>query len=232
MTGADDPSSFAKLVGDIWLPKDEIHMAEWINTYKQSFDGRLAYQHHKLMATIPFIRSDRRRTAIDVGAHVGTWAMTMVRMFDRVEAFEPVELHRRIFRLNVTGPRARLHGFALGREAGHVRLSHDPTDTGDTFVNEVLPPDTAGDADMRTLDSFAFKEVDFIKIDVEGFELDVLQGGERTILDNRPLMVVEQKGREADHRGRPAGEAVRFLKSLGMTELQVITGDHIMGWPG
>jgi len=50
---------------------------------------------------------------------------------------------------------------------------------------------------MTTLDSFAFDDVSFIKIDVEGAELDVLEGARQTVERHRPRLVVEllTKGR-------------------------------------
>jgi hypothetical protein len=47
------------------------------------------------------------------------------------------------------------------------------------------------DVELRTIDSFAFKDVRAIKIDVEGSELAVLAGGRATILRDRPPLIVE-----------------------------------------
>ena len=47
------------------------------------------------------------------------------------------------------------------------------------------------DVELRTIDSFAFKDVRAIKIDVEGSELAVLAGGRETILRDRPPLIVE-----------------------------------------
>jgi hypothetical protein len=45
--------------------------------------------------------------------------------------------------------------------------------------------------DIQSLDSFQLKNVDFIKVDVEGFEADVLEGAEETIKRCKPLILVE-----------------------------------------
>ncbi len=82
---------------------------------------------------------------------------------------------------------------------------------------------------MRRLDSFGFEDVDFIKIDVEGFERAVIEGGERTIRTWRPNIVVEQKGNEAAY-GEPRDAALTLLKSWGMKPLEVLSGDWVMGW--
>ena len=44
---------------------------------------------------------------------------------------------------------------------------------------------------MRTLDSYGFRDVRAIKVDVEGSEMEVLDGGRETILRDRPALIVE-----------------------------------------
>jgi len=60
-----------------------------------------------------------------------------------------------------------------------------------------------------TIDSLGEKSVDCMKIDVEGMELDVLKGAEKTIRKHKPLLYVEIIGDE-DLR-----EITQYLKSLG-----------------
>ncbi|RWD13572.1 MAG: FkbM family methyltransferase, partial [Mesorhizobium sp.] len=45
----------------------------------------------------------------------------------------------------------------------------------------------------RMLDSFGLAGIDFLKIDVEGFEKPILEGGEQTIRRERPVIIIEQK---------------------------------------
>ena len=47
------------------------------------------------------------------------------------------------------------------------------------------------DVEVRTLDSYAFRDVRAIKVDVEGSEMAVLEGGRETILRDRPALIVE-----------------------------------------
>ena len=47
------------------------------------------------------------------------------------------------------------------------------------------------EVEVRTLDSYAFKEVRAIKVDVEGSEMEVLEGARETILRDRPPLIVE-----------------------------------------
>ena len=66
---------------------------------------------------------------------------------------------------------------------------------------------------QRTLDSYGFSNVGFIKIDVEGFEAAVLAGARDTILRERPVMQIEL---EEQHTGRPIEELLAMVQDLGM----------------
>lgn len=61
---------------------------------------------------------------------------------------------------------------------------------------EAAAADRGETVPMITLDSLQFKRVDFIKLDVEGMEMDVLRGAARTLDVTRPLMQVEWMARD------------------------------------
>ena len=83
---------------------------------------------------------------------------------------------------------------------------------------------------MRTLDSFGLQNVDYIKLDVEGFELFVLEGARETLLRCRPVVTVEQKAHGTRYFNVERHASVDFLKSLGAEELQRVLDDWIIGW--
>lgn len=63
------------------------------------------------------------------------------------------------------------------------------------------------------LDDFGLEDVDYIKVDVEGFERKVLLGGQKTISAFRPLIVIEQNDvRLADEEPYAAKT---YLESIG-----------------
>ena len=55
---------------------------------------------------------------------------------------------------------------------------------------------------------------DFIKIDVEGYELPVLVGGIKTILKNKPVICMEQNGSETKWRGQKKMKPLIFYYQL------------------
>jgi FkbM family methyltransferase len=208
--------------GGVWLPDGEQHMVEWMIAKNQRVDGKLTYQWEKQQAALAHCR--RFRLAVDIGAHVGLWAMHLVRRFDKVVAFEPVDAHRACFARNVTAPNVRLYPVALGLLEGGVTISSNPTSSGDSRVAGV------GDIPMHRLDDYALTEVDFIKADCEGYELLALLGGEATIRRWRPTICVEQKPGMPQRFGLDETGAVGYLERLGAKLRRVISGDYILSF--
>lgn len=217
-----------KNFGGVWLPDGEQHLVEWMRRVNRVIEGRLTYQFHKLEAALEYV--ERWGVAVDVGAHCGLWAMHLARRFARVEAFEPVPEHRECFVANVRSPHVRLHACALGAAAGSVRLRQNGESTGDTCV---IADGEGIEAECRRLDDCALDALDFLKIDCEGYELEVIQGGIGTLRRCRPVVVVEQKPARLERNfGRGGTPAVDLLRELGAQVMREISGDYIMRWPG
>jgi FkbM family methyltransferase len=187
----------------------------------QGSDEMGNYQRKKYKMAMEHTRS--RRRALDIGAHIGLWSLDMVRDFEVVEAFEPVATHRECFLKNVKG--ANLYPFACGDKPD--RVSFGTPQEGHTGHTVVVPGD---DVEVVVLDDYKFTDVDFIKVDCEGYELFVLKGAEKTILENKPTIVVEQKTGNGQRYGLGEKDAVSYLKELGMVQKSVMSGDHIMSW--
>ena len=134
---------------------------------------------------------------VEVGAHIGSHTVPISRLvgpWGRVYAFEPQrkmyrELHHNLALNGVTNV-VPLR-FAIG--AGEARIIEmnppRPGNEGGTGVG------SGGDrAELRSLDSFGFQRVSVLKIDVEGYENEVLAGASDTIRRNRPVIVIEIMG--------------------------------------
>lgn len=215
-----------KQCGGVWLPDDERHFVEWMTARHETVDGKLTYQFHKLVAAVKWAK--QRRVAVDVGGHVGTWSMHLVNRFEFVHAWEPVAEFRECFARNVAGENHVLYAAALGAQACRATMAIDPKDTGGTHVQAT---GEAGQVAMFPLDSYDLTEVDFLKIDCEGYELEVLRGAEDTLRRCRPAVVVEQKPHKlAANYGTKGAPAVDFLRGLGAHVRTIMSGDYIMAW--
>lgn len=229
-----------------WFPDHEVHLIDWMNSKKNKvvMNGRSAYQGAKQLAALKHCK--QFRTAVDVGGHVGLWSFNLAHRFNWVHAFEPVAAHRECFASNVFPHQGKpgyvtLYPLALGAEPGFVSIDTETGSSGNSAVfrtrtgeteSRVLPvalDSTEGPyVEMRTLDSFGFQELDFLKIDTEGFEENVLRGGEQTIKACKPVIVVEQKRDMASRFGLEPLGAVRLLESWGYRIAEEISGDFIM----
>lgn len=211
----------------IWLPDGERHFPEWMSRNGELVDGRGTYQIKKLRAALQYVR--RFRTAIDVGAHVGLWSMQLLKRFQTVAMFEPVATFRACLERNiaevVSAATPLLYPCALGAAPSKVRMIVDPADTGGTHVDAVLP----GDVEMRALDEYDFRDVDFIKLDCEGYEHHVLAGAKETLTRWRPVIIVEQKAHKlGPNYGLIGKPAVDLLVNYGYRKVAVLAGDFIM----
>lgn len=208
-----------KLVNGIWLPDHEQHLLQFAKKIHE--DGKWRYQSNKLAESLKYLKNNR--VAVDVGGHCGLWSMHLVKMFDFVHAFEPIQEHRDCYVKNVEG-KHELHPVALGEKPGFVAIKTSFGSSGDSQISG------EGDLEMKTLDSFGLDNVDFIKLDCEGYEYFALKGGEETIKRNKPLIVVEQKPGRGQAFGLKQTQAVTYLEGLGAKLRKEISGDYILSW--
>lgn len=212
-----------KKVDGWYFPDGESHLPQWMANPKvrMFLNGRAAYQGQKQRTAMDLCA--QKRTAVDVGGHIGLWSWNLAHAFRSVAAFEPVSVHRECFLMNMKGlDNVTLHDCALGETPGNVSIRTEPTSSGDSRV------DGEGVIPLCTLDSFELKEVDLLKIDTEGFELFVLKGALETLVRCKPVICVEQKPGHARRFGLGDCDAVPFLKDLGYEVRKEMSGDFLL----
>lgn len=215
-----------------WFPDNEQHLQEWMGRVGSVKHGRLTYQAHKYYGATLHCPPEKRRVAIDVGAHVGLWSWLMAHDFEKVKCFEPMRLHIDCWRKNMEPvSNVVLYEEALGAIKSYVKLAnYTHNSSGDTRVSNQDPLGGTGYVPMNTIDSYGFDDVDFMKIDCEGYELRVLQGAEQTLLRCKPVVIVEQKGEMSQQYNIQPLAAVEYLKDLGARHISDVGGDYILGW--
>ena len=198
----------------LWVPQSDSKVFE---RYEE-FEGLPDLDVSKVAKCIGL--SPRFATAVDIGAHVGAVSVYLARKFERVVAIEAVPTTFDFLRQNTLElANVTALNIAAGSSPGEVYLSHYPKHGQLSHVaptTDVPKTQRVGPIPVCTIDSLDLPDVSFIKIDVEGYEMPVLEGARITLERDRPMVLVEQNGNEELHYGRPRDEASRFLEILGM----------------
>ena len=206
-----------------WFPNGETHFQKMLDK-SVAKGGPARYQYQVRDRSLQY--ATRRGLALDIGANVGLWSRDLCEHFEKVIAFEPVEMFRDCLKLNVPAENLVIEAMALGDQETRVNMIITEDNMGHTHVD----PNSVGQGNIpvRCLDNLELYAVDYMKIDCEGFEYRIIQGATHTITRHRPIVVVEQKphGTYSDNQHA----AIDLLRGLGMRRLDQVKDDWIMGW--
>jgi FkbM family methyltransferase len=202
--------------------------------------GERHYDLANFTAVVQLVKPSH--VCFDIGANIGVYSVVFAGLTGsarNVHAFEPVDHIRAKLmanaKLNGFGP-IHMNAFALGAEAGSLEMfqvksgrfrggtstfirNENVTALGDDeFVTRTV--------EVRTLDRYAadseLTRVDFLKIDVEGFEFFVLEGAARTIARFHPVILLEYD--ETRHGKQGHGEKLHaFLDGHGFQAYEFTT---------
>ena len=152
---------------------------------------------------------------MDIGANIGEWTIYMAKMvgeFGRVYSFEPHSIINQALKKTVlvnNFPQVSISENALSNQMGESNLiipydSHQMMIAGESRIgleNESwnIKTDVASTKTVKvkttTLDYFSsknnIKQLDFVKIDVEGNEHLILEGGQDTFRNHKPTLILE-----------------------------------------
>lgn len=145
------------------------------------------------------------KTFIDVGVHIGSITAAVIDRDKSVDIVGIEAIPEKINFLRRKFPSATLHACAVGNAGGEVSFFINEKQTG--YSSLIRPANAAKTRikEIRVLmrrmdDIVASDQVDVIKIDVEGAELGVLQGGENLIMKNRPTILFESAPATTDRQ--------------------------------
>ena len=207
----------------------------WVLDLREGIDLTIymtgAFERGVSRACYRLIRSGN--IALDIGANMGVHALHMavaVGSTGRVIAVEPTSYPLARLKNNLAAnpalsSRVQILKALIAASPGQQippsiqsswRLAGDTT--GAHPISRGVPEDTAG-AESIMIDELAAREdlknVDFIKIDVDGAENDVIVGGERTITSFQPIILLEVQPYTLIERDLPGDAPVQLLKKMG-----------------
>ena len=134
---------------------------------------------------------------IDVGSHIGFYKVGLSRNFKKIFSFEPSPFQNQYLERNVLVN--NLHNVSISNNA----VSNATDKNVDLFImgrsggTNTIEVSCANDAMSKTtvrtisLDSCLFEDLSFLKIDVEGHEIEVLKGAINTIKLHKPIILCE-----------------------------------------
>jgi FkbM family methyltransferase len=207
-----------------WFPDYDDHFPRMLEKSLRK-DGVTRYQYRARDAAVAVC--DQKRTCIDIGANVGLWACDLVKSFDHVIAFEPVTEFIECFKKNVQGSNYTMYQMALGRAESFIEMNIVQGNTGHTHIDQSSIG--KGTIPLKTLDSFNLTNVDMIKIDVEGFEGEILAGAMKTIEQNKPVLVIEQQKHEYQNDMNET-PAIKILEGWGYQVVEQFNKDWVLKW--
>lgn len=186
--------------GEIWFYGKDEYVGKSLYNY-----GEFSGEECEIILSL----ADPAKVSLDIGANVGVMAQMFLYHRMYCIAFEPQPEIYKMLEKNFKG---ESYNVALGSTEGTAQMPRlrwgDRHNYGGMSLNTRTELGSYP-VPVKTLDSYNTKSVGFIKIDVEGWEEEVLKGAVNTIKENRPIMYIE------DDRQEKSASLRRYIKELG-----------------
>jgi FkbM family methyltransferase len=208
----------------------------WLLIEDSNIDSALLWRYFET-AEMSFVEKFLKpgMCVLDIGAHHGLYtilASKRVGSGGKVIAFEPSPRERRVLMRNIRInflSNVLVEPYALG--AGPAKANLFLVEGGEDGCNSLRPPAVTAttqtvSVDVISLDEYLLKtghRVDFVKLDVEGGEREMLRGASRLLASSsRPVFLVEVQDIRTLPWGYPAREIVKLLEVEGYTWFQIL----------
>lgn len=163
-------------------------------------------------------RCTQHRMAVQAGGNVGLWPKRLSEVFARVISFEPDAISRACLERNVPAG-VEVRAEALGAVAGRCAIARQSLGSHQVVTGDKV--------NVVTIDSERIDDLDFLQLDVEGYEWHALMGAQDTIRRCQPLIQVELRN-FTERYGKSDHEVRTFLSSLGYHEVSQQPGNDVV----
>ena len=178
------------------------------------------YYDSKMLFTL----SRECKTIFDIGANLGWYSIFLALIDDkkRILSFEPISETFNALKKNISINNVRsikTYNLALSDEQKEMKMFYSPSLTGASSFKNLQEKETQTKIiKTNTLDNFIeiaeVDSLDFIKCDVEGAELLVVEGGLKSIEKYKPILFLEMLRKWANKFGYHPNEIIERLKPL------------------
>ena len=176
------------------------------------YKGRVPKSHFKIIKK--YVK--KGDICIDVGANRGDYTKAFLKQGAFVVAFEPSTMIRTLYEKVGHKKGVTIFGFALGRNCESIRLSEFADDGSTTattnkgshsvIYQHVVPCNILDDIRCTP---------DFIKIDTQGMDYEVLLGAEETLKRCKPIVLAEYEPDLLAERGYTISDMIKYMSGLG-----------------
>ena len=157
------------------------------------------YEKHEILGLIQnIIPKTKKKVFFDIGANIGNHSCALGKYFDQVYSFEPFGLNFSLLKINTSKLKnIKAFNYACGNKnsknflyvndnynLGRISSKKEPGSNSSKFEIEFINTD-------KFIEKKNIKNIDLIKIDVEGDELNVLKGLDKTLKDQSPIILLE-----------------------------------------
>jgi len=183
------------------------------------------YQQNILDAALSFVK--KFDVAIDVGGNVGLHAVRLSKLFKSIHTFEPVSNNFECLVKNtkdISNITLYKNGLGNSKEIVEIQLPVNMEVNCGAYsikkFTDLTEDKIIENISIDRLDEYNLQP-DFIKIDTEGFELDVLEGACNTLEKHKPTIVAEVA------KKKPTKKVLDFLKEFGYDLVWTANSDKV-----
>ena len=152
---------------------------------------------------------NKNDVVLDVGANVGLTSILFCELAKNVFSYEPSKNTFENLKINLENSgynNFHINNFGLGEKKEELILTYNPKNKTNAFINNVnfsnysesqnlisekVQIKRLDDLSIEIIPNGTSETINFIKIDVEGFEIDVIKGGLKLINKEKPIIILE-----------------------------------------
>jgi FkbM family methyltransferase len=201
-----------KNVKDWYLPDWDTHFEKMLQLHNGKFEYQQRQRDYAFSQVINF-----NTNAIDAGSNIGFWSKQMCQKFKHVYAFEPHPDNIECYKENLKDYKNyTLYDVAISNVTNtQMNLYVSPDECGNASLNDLGVKEGTTDrklsdnqitsikVNVKKIDDYNFQNINFIKVDCQNHEKEVVEGGIETIDKWGPVLCLELPVRtkqETDYR--------------------------------
>lgn len=213
-----------------WSVDDEDPLYKDLQTKKRN----MVIEEDELYKKISETFLSKRRVALHVGSHYGFKSKILSEIFNEVHTFDFDNKINFFMKMNIQKfgiNNINIHSFGLGSENKNVETT-DYLEEKKIYgpLSNHIVENSDGAYLIKRLDDLKINNIDLMIIDTEGYELNVLKGGVKTIKKFLPVIIMEiHKRKDLTSRyGYNKIENIKFLESLGYIAKGYINDEDVL----